>query len=299
MKINSNSIYRAINNKFIKPLNNGLDKYYNITNGFKNVRHDETISLLRHAYVTINNAERLLKDFSFVDANTLMRSSFEYLLVGMMIEFGDVPDSSDGDNEDECHDIDDVYNEFIVIDSVGKKRVHTDYMHLINHFKKHMNDISFDLFSVLNKTFKGDMLEGLYSDLSLSTHASLYVCAMANISDTASKQTIKSLMNLNLYFIKILLFYCLKYILKDEKYCLDVYFILYSFIFYYACQNDLYKSHPGVLEKYKGYFHMDVNNEYFNNNISKCEKIINKGMSNSDTLTEEATIKMRDFLGLK
>ena len=105
--------------KFIKPLNDGIKYNINKLDKEKRVKYNETISLLKQSYQTLNNVEMLLKSDSIVDANSLLRSSFEYILVGMMVQFDDS-----------------VFNEFINLSiDDDNSRDSTKILRLINRFK--------------------------------------------------------------------------------------------------------------------------------------------------------------------
>ena len=45
----------------------------------------ESKNLINQSYMTINNVHKLIKSSSLVDSNTLIRSAFENLIMGMMI----------------------------------------------------------------------------------------------------------------------------------------------------------------------------------------------------------------------
>lgn len=97
MQFSNKKINSAIKRKFIRPLNDGIEyniKNIRIENGIK---HKETISLLTQAYDTLNNVKYLLRNGYLVDSNSLLRSGFEYIFIGMMIQFED-----------------NVFNEFII-----------------------------------------------------------------------------------------------------------------------------------------------------------------------------------------
>ena len=87
MQISNKTINNAINRKFIRPLKDGC--IYNVSKleNEKRTKHHETISLLKQAHKTLINVDYNLKSYNLVDANTLLRSSFEYIMMAMMIQF--------------------------------------------------------------------------------------------------------------------------------------------------------------------------------------------------------------------
>ena len=56
-------------------------------NSERRVKHDETIGLLSQANDTLLNAESCIIQFRLVDSNTLLRASFEYMMMAMIIQF--------------------------------------------------------------------------------------------------------------------------------------------------------------------------------------------------------------------
>ena len=87
MQISNKTINNAINRKFIRPLKDGC--VYNVSKleNERRTKHNETISLLKQAHKTLINVDYNLKCYNLVDANTLLRSSFEYIMMAMMIQF--------------------------------------------------------------------------------------------------------------------------------------------------------------------------------------------------------------------
>lgn len=79
MQLSNQKINSATKRKFIRPLNDGIKYNINKLNIEKKVKYKETISLLTQAYNTLNSIEYLLKIGNLVDANSLLRSSFEYI----------------------------------------------------------------------------------------------------------------------------------------------------------------------------------------------------------------------------
>ena len=72
--------------KFIIPLRKSnrenIDRLYKEKN---DKLPKESVNLLNQTYMTIKNVHKLIKNKSLVDSNTLIRSAFENLIMGMMI----------------------------------------------------------------------------------------------------------------------------------------------------------------------------------------------------------------------
>ena len=168
MQINIKTINRSINRKFHRPLKDGC--IYNISklDNEKRVKHNETISLLKQAHETLINVEYNLNIYNLVDANTLLRSSFEYIMMAMMIQFDE-----------------NVYNEFTTL---GIERDKTRVCEIIDKFRTHMNEISETAFKDINRKEKLSMLTELYDKLCNFTHSTLIVSTMIEIKSKKKKK---------------------------------------------------------------------------------------------------------------
>lgn len=61
MEITTKKVKSSIKRKFIKPLNDGIKYNINKLDKEKKVKYNETISLIKQSYQTLNNVEMLLK----------------------------------------------------------------------------------------------------------------------------------------------------------------------------------------------------------------------------------------------
>lgn len=277
MQISNQKISSAIKRKFIRPLNDGIKYNINILNIEQRVKHNETINLLTQAYNTLNSIKDLLKANSLIDANSLLRSSFEYILVGMMLQFEDK-----------------VYDEFINLSIDDENaRDYTKIQKLINRFKTHLNDISQDLFKDLNSREKGTMLTELYDKLCKFTHSSLIVTTIVEIKNNDDKEIIKMLNYQNFYFVKILLFCCLKYFTNDKKHYLLNENIVYSFLLYNFQVSMKLKDGENTFKKYSKYLYTDENKKYFKKNEKYKDKVKDDILSLKENIDNE---KLREGL---
>ncbi len=260
MKINNDEINRAIRKKFIRPLNDGIKYNINKLNIEKRVKYKKTISLLTQAYTTLSSIEYLLNSGRLVDANTLLRSSFEYILVGMMLQFED-----------------NVYYEFINLSIDDENsRDYTKIQKLINKFKTHLNEISMDLFKDFNRKEKGDMLTELYDKLCKFTHSTLFVTTLVEIKNNDDKEVLKMLNYQNFYFVKVLLFCCLKYFTNDKKHYLYKENMALSFLFNFFLVGVKLKNSKLTFEKYNNLLYLDNNVKFFNKydeDLSKTKEL--------------------------
>lgn len=257
MEITTKKVKSSIRRKFIKPLNDGIKYNINKLDKEKRVKYNETISLLKQSYQTLNNVEMLLKSDSIVDANSLLRSSFEYILVGMMVQF---------DNS--------VFNEFINLSiDDNNERDSTKILRLINRFKTHLNEISAELFEDFNRVEKGDMLTDLYNKLSKFTHGSLFVTTLVEIKNKDDIEMLKMLNYQNFYFVKILLFCCLKYFTNDKKHYIEENNFGFCIMFNYLYIGERLKNKEMTFKKYDEFLYKDKNKKYFEKNKKYVEKI--------------------------
>lgn len=256
MEITTKKVKSSIKRKFIKPLNDGIKYNINKLDKEKKVKYNETISLIKQSYQTLNNVEMLLKSDSIVDANSLLRSSFEYILVGMMLQFDDS-----------------VFNEFINLSiDDDNARDSTKILRLINRFKTHLNEISAELFEDFNRVEKGDMLTELYDKLSKFTHGSLFVTTLVEIKNKDDIEMFKMLNYQSFYFVKILLFCCLKYFTNDKNHYIEENNLGFCIMFDYFYIGERLKSKEMTFKKYDEFLYKDKNEKYFEKNKKYVEK---------------------------
>ena len=253
MQINIKTINRAINRKFHRPLKGGC--IYNISklDNEKRVKHNETISLLKQAHETLINVEYNLNIYNLVDANTLLRSSFEYIMMAMMIQFDE-----------------NVYNEFTTL---GIERDKTRVCEIIDKFRTHMNEISETAFKDINRKEKLSMLTELYDKLCNFTHSTLIVSTMIEMKSKKEKEIFQLLMYQNYYFLKLLLFLCLKYFTNDNKHYLELRNIGFTYFFLMVNINNKLKEYKINFSKYNDLLYYDKNDKYFENDKKSMEKL--------------------------
>ena len=228
---------------------------YNISklDNEKRVKHNETISLLKQAHETLINVEYNLNIYNLVDANTLLRSSFEYIMMAMMIQFDE-----------------NVYNEFTTL---GIERDKTRVCEIIDKFRTHMNEISETAFKDINRKEKLSMLTELYDKLCNFTHSTLIVSTMIEIKSKKEKEIFQLLMYQNYYFLKMLLFLCLKYFTNDNKHYLELRNIGFTYLFLMVNINNKLKEYKINFSKYNDLLYYDKNDKYFENDKKSMEKL--------------------------
>ena len=253
MQINIKTINSAINRKFHRPLKDGC--VYNISklDNEKRAKHNETISLLKQAHETLINVEYNLNIYNLVDANTLLRSSFEYIMMAMMIQFDE-----------------NVYNEFTTL---GIERDKTRVCEIIDKFRTHMNEISEKAFKDINRKEKLSMLTELYDKLCNFTHSTLIVSTMIEINSKKEKEIFQLLMYQNYYFLKMLLFLCLKYFTNDNVYYLELRNVGFTYLFLMVNINSKLKEYKIDFSKYNDLLYYDKNDKYLEIDKESMEKL--------------------------
>lgn len=209
-----------------------------------------------------------------MDANTLLRSAFEYIMTGMMIQF-------DGK----------VYEEFITL---GIEKDKTKINKIISKFRTHMNEICSEIYQNINRKEKLEILTELYEKLCNFTHSSLIVSTIIEIKNLKEKEIIQKLMLQNYYSLKLLLFNCLKYFTSDKKHYLELSNIGLSFMFMMIEISNKIKENNIDFSKYNDFLYSDKNTGYLEKDKQKFKKIEEELIelkedikNNEDTFTKE------------
>ena len=261
MELTQENIDKTIKEKFINKLNRNCKK--SLKNLEKsNIKHRETLGLLLQSSNTIKNADMNLKKYNFVDANSLLRAALEYMIMAIMIEFDD-----------------EVFNEFVVLSNndIQLTRKYTIINTLLHKFAKHLKKISPTLFYDTTNKEREKLITDLYDLLCKYTHASIVVSIFKEIKNDKEKEVLRLFMDYNLYFIKLMLLDCMRYLNKDKRNYIDEETIGFC-IFLNIIQNDKMN-----FEKFINLLYYDsVNNEFYKYIIEGIEKI--KEENNEDII---------------
>ena len=201
-----------------------------------------------------------------MDANSLLRSAFENLIMGMMI------------NESE-----DTYKEFINLSIDDTTRKLTKPQKLRNDFRKVLRKLDGDLFvEMSNKNLK-DLLDEFYDKMCLFTHSTIVVNAMIEIEKDDDLDIYVIALKQNAYFVEMLLYLCLKYLCNYDKDPIDITYVVLG---WYVLISDVPKEKvtPEKMEKLNKLLYADFNKEY-----------LEKNKENIDFLTEEAKKLQEDI----
>ncbi len=170
MELTQENIDKTIKQKFIDKLNRNCQKSLKKLEK-SNVKHRESLGLLLQASNTIKNANMNLKKYNFVDANSLLRATLEYIIMAIMIE------------------LDEVFNEFIVLSNndIQLTRKHTIINTLLHKFAKHLKEISPTLFYDTTNKERKKLIIDLYDLLCKYSHASVVVSIFEDIKSDKEK----------------------------------------------------------------------------------------------------------------
>ena len=120
-----------------------------------------------------------------------------------------------------------------------------------------------DLFKDFNRKEKGDILTELYDKLCKFTHSTLFVTTLVEIKNNDDKEVLKMLNYQNFYFVKVLLFCCLKYFTNDKKHYLYKENMALSFLFNFFLVGIKLKNSKLTFEKYNNLLYLDDNVKFF------------------------------------
>ena len=252
--------------KFVNVMRRYVNKFFKDLENDKEFKRPETVNLLNQTRKTLKNVYKFIKNKEVVDANSLLRSAFENLIMGMMI------------NESE-----DTYKEFINLSIDDTTRQYTKPQKLRNDFRKVLRKLDGDLFIDMNSRDLKDFLDEFYDKMCLFTHSTILVNAMIEIEKDDDLDIYVVALKQNTYFVELLLYLCLKYLCNYKKDPIDITYLLLG---WYVLISDVPKEKitPEKMEKLNKLLYADFNKEY-----------LEKNKENVDFLTEEAKKLQEDI----
>lgn len=252
--------------KFVNVMRRYVNKFFKDLENDKEFKRPETVNLLNQTRKTLKNVHKFIKNKEVVDANSLLRSAFENLIMGMMI------------NESE-----DTYKEFINLSIDDTTRQYTKPQKLRNDFRKVLRKLDGDLFIDMNSRDLKDFLDEFYDKMCLFTHSTILVNAMIEIEKDDDLDIYVVALKQNTYFVELLLYLCLKYLCNYKKDPIDITYLLLG---WYVLISDVPKEKitPEKMEKLNKLLYADFNKEY-----------LEKNKENVDFLTEEVKKLQEDI----
>ena len=284
MELTQENIDKTIKEKFINKLNRNCKK--SLKNLEKsNIKHRETLGLLLQSSNTIKNADINLKKYNFVDANSLLRAALEYMIMAIMIEFDD-----------------EVFNEFVVLSNndIQLTRKYTIINTLLHKFAKHLKKISPTLFYDTTNKEREKLITDLYDLLCKYTHASIVVSIFKEIKNDKEKEVLRLFMDYNLYFIKLMLLDCMRYLNEDKRNYIDEETIGFCIFLNIIKILNIIQNDKMNFEKFINLLYYDsVNNEFYKYIIEGIEKIKEENNEDIIKITKNIDIVckvLNDFL---
>lgn len=237
----------------------------------------ESCNLLNQSYMTIKNVQKLVKSNSLVDSNTLIRSSFENLIMGMMIYL----DSN-------------VYEEFKKLGLRDEERVYTKQQKLRNLFKAKLKIIDQDMFGDMSNRQIQKLLDEYYDKLCLFTHSTLIVNEMVEGTLNSDEDLFLMIAKQNMYFLEVLLNCCLKYVTNDDSNSIG---FEYMFVGWYILITDINREKytKEYLSKYSGLLYEDINKVFLKQSNNDL-KLLQEEMKKLEKIIKENPIAIVDFL---
>ena len=237
----------------------------------------ESCNLLNQSYMTIKNVQKLVKSNSLVDSNTLIRSAFENLVMGMMIYL----DSN-------------VYEEFKKLGLKDEERVYTKQQKLRNLFKVKLKMIDKDMFGDMSNRQIQKLLDEYYDKLCLFTHSTLVVNEMVEGILNNDEDLFLMIAKQNMYFLEVLLNCCLRYITNDNS---DSIRYEYMFVGWFILVSDINmkKYTKEYLSKYSTLLYEDINEDYLNKSNNDLKQL-QEEMKKLNIVIKENPISVVKFL---
>lgn len=255
---NIEDINRTIKIKFIEPLEKSCKNSVKRLKTAK-VKHIESIRLITQAYRTIENSEKNLNKYNFVDSYTLLRASLEYIVMSYMIEVEEK-----------------TYNEFLILSNndIKLERKYTVINTLLQKFGKRLNQISNNLFADTTVKQREKIMVDLYDILCKYTHASIVVSTFNEIKGRNEKEIVRLILSYNFYFIKLILLECLKFLNNDNKEYIDEKIIGFSIFLSITKLVNLIQTNNIKFDKIEQFFYYDtINSEFYMYYKVELEKI--------------------------
>lgn len=239
-------------NKFVKVLRINNSKFIQNLYFNKDIKK-ETINLLNQTNMSLKNVHKLIKNNSIVDANTILRSCFENLIMGMMIYYDE-----------------NVYSEFINLSIDDTTRKFTKPQKLRNDFRKVLRLVDKDFFNDFSNKQLKFMLDEFYDKLCFFTHSTLVVNAMVELSKENRTSLYVFALKQNAYFVELLLYLCLKYLNKSTNEPIDINYIVLG---WFVIMSDINKEDitNESIDMIKELLYIDINVDYLDKNKDMVE----------------------------
>ena len=203
-----NCIY---NHKIKNPLSENFKALFIELENSCNV-NSESKNLFIQAYQSLETAEYLLSRRKIVESMILMRSAYENIMMGFLINSNPK-----------------IFEEFKIIFLSHSERDLTRIRSIRNKFNRKLKIIAPSFFEDMNREAIGEMADELYDKLCLYTHSSLVVSLFVELRKNNDDKLFIPFIELNLIIIKLILLYSMKYYLKSDLKSIDFRYYLFNF----------------------------------------------------------------------
>lgn len=273
---NKEKFINIINKNFISEINDMIDEYINIIKKDKNIKK-ETCNLLFQSRRTLKNVNEFIDKKEIVDANSLLRSAFENIIMAMIIN----------NNEN-------TYEEFIDLSINDETRKYTKPQKLRNDFRRILKSINTGLFKEINSRKVKDMLDEYYDKLCLFTHSTLIVNAIAELNKTDNISLYLFALKQNYYFLVIIYYLCLRSLTNYYDKEID-YNYVWMGMFLLMADIDKKELSEENISKLKEILYFDINEKYVENNRQAIE-ILKKEMEEFNKDLESNPLVLIEFV---
>lgn len=253
--------------KFIGKLRKYITKFIKQLNSDTEVR-PETTNLLFQSKLTLKNVHKLIKNKSISDANALLRSCFENIMMAMLI------------NQDE-----NTYKEYINLSIKYKDRKYTRPYQIRDNFGNLLIKLDKNLFDELTNDQLNEMLDDLYESLCNFAHSTLMVNAIVELRKEDDLDLYIVALKQNAYFIELVLYLCLKYLCNSKSDPLDITYILLGW-FVLISEVPKERLNQEYIDKLNSLFHIDYNKDYIEKNKEKNESLIKEATQLQNDIKE-------------
>jgi hypothetical protein len=248
---NQQNIDKIIRKKVTRPINSGIKYNLELVKSNKDI-NKESINIFIQTHKLLDSSETLVKRGSIVESCILLRSAFEYLMLGFNIHFNR-----------------DAYNEFLSLSLSDDERDLTKPTRLTTEFRKHLNDFSRDVFEDINRKEKKKMLDELYDKLCSFTHGSLISSSFSIIEKSTVKNVYVLLSKINIYTVKYIFLTGLQFLSNDRFHCIKYNSLYWSYLFTLFKLSEMLNKCKDDLNFIKEYLRFDDNEKYLNQRIKE------------------------------
>ena len=249
-------IYKKSQYKFINVMRRYINKYIMLLNNDKNIKIEVT-NLIIQSNKTLKNINKLIKNNSICDANSLLRSSFENVMTAMVIFYNEL-----------------AYKEFINLSVNYHDRKYTTPFQIRELFSEILLNLESDSFDDISNEQLNAMINNMYDNLCKFAHSSLMVNAVIEFEKQDNLELYIVELKQNVLFIEFLIYLCLKHLSNSNERPLDITYLALRFLVLYT-EVPKEKLTSENLENLHSLLHFNENKKYFNSKKNRSDLLLN------------------------